>query len=164
MTHSIRATSYPEVAFVRGLLVNPDLTDLTPDGDLVWLGPSNGDGYPYVRYEGRMIGVHRLVFRVLVGDLAPREPVHHRCGVRACVLPGHLQRATHAANSLEMLARRGYEARLARMDEVLVDLAADLRGDLEVLLDRIAHVEDRSSRLAEALRHLDPGHPILTPN
>lgn len=157
------ATSWPEVAFVRGLLIDPERTTIGPEGDILWTGPSNGAGYPYVRYRGRMVGVHRLVYGTLVGDLAPREPVHHICGYRACIRPGHLQRATAASNVLEMLARRGYEARIDRMEEVLADLAVDLKRDTEDLLDRLAHAEDRVRQLADALAGLDPSHPALVP-
>jgi hypothetical protein len=124
-------------------------TRVTADGCLAWTGARNEAGYPYVAVDTpdgrRMLGAHRYVYASLVGHLAPGEHVHHRCGVRSCVHPAHLQRATARANVGEMLARRGYEARIRHLEDALgeavAEAVADLRAIIDAQADRIAELE-----------------------
>lgn len=143
-------------------------------GCLLWTGACNDDGYPYVSVGGRMTGAHRVVYEALVGPLARGEPVHHRCGNRRCVLPEHLQAATVATNNLEMLARQGYEARLAAAHEWLEDAVAEALEGLRDALDTmpahvVEHLNDRAEYLTgrvavleTALAELDPDHLLLS--
>ena len=58
--------------------------------------------------------------------LGPRNEVthaHHKCANTACVNPNHLEPATAAENSLEMLARNSYLARIAELEGVIAELA-----------------------------------------
>lgn len=159
MTVRFRGQPWQPQALARHLL---DTRTRYVRGHLLWTKARNDAGYPYVRLDGRMVGTHRFIYSALVGDLAPREPVHHRCAVRACVRPEHLQRATTASNNLEMLARRGYEARLATAHEWLADAVADMATPVaDVLADHLDYLTEREAQLAAALASLAPDHPLL---
>ena len=71
-----------------------------------WRGATNGNdfraywigGYGYVRHEGRIERVHRLVYRLLIEEPGPL--LHHRCDNRRCCRPNHLEPATASTNQL----------------------------------------------------------------
>ena len=82
--------------------------------------------YASVGWNGTSIGVHRLVYMLHYGEDISGAVIHHMCGNGACVNPEHLQRAHAAENTLEMLARRDYEAEIARLQLRIVELEAEL--------------------------------------
>lgn len=66
---------------------------MAEDGCWLWTASLNSAGYGQVHYrEGArtMWGAHRLIYKLLVGDLP--EELHHECFVRRCVNPAHLVR------------------------------------------------------------------------
>lgn len=126
----------------RSVLVS-DRVEVDYNGCLRWQGAHNDDGYPYIYLDGKMVGAHRFIFGTLVGDLAPGEPVHHKCDTRDCIRPDHLQRATAASNNLDMLARVGYERRLASVEAILADYAYELIQERDELRRTIAHLRSQ---------------------
>jgi hypothetical protein len=52
--------------------------------------------------------------------------IHHICANARCINPEHLQRASAAENTLEMMARRDYEAEIARLQLRIIELEAKL--------------------------------------
>lgn len=70
--------------------------------------------------SGKRKQAHRAVYEYFSGDeLTPRDAVHHKCGVRACVEFTHLQKITPAENSAEMLERTWYKRRIADLEQAL---------------------------------------------
>lgn len=70
-------------------------------GCWVWTGSTDKDGYG--RYSGE--GVHRLVYRLLVGEIpADRPQLDHvaalGCVYRACCWPAHLEPVTSRTNTM----------------------------------------------------------------
>jgi hypothetical protein len=61
-----------------------------PDGCWLWDGPMQAKGYGQVR-ERR---VHRLAWEHWVGSIPEGAHLHHRCGVKACFNPRHLETLT----------------------------------------------------------------------
>lgn len=57
---------------------------------LVWQGAVNSSGYGVVRDGPRLVLVHRVIAVARYGPL-PGMDVHHRCGVRRCWQPEHLE-------------------------------------------------------------------------
>ncbi|WP_149030425.1 hypothetical protein [Kitasatospora sp. MBT66] len=49
-------------------------------------------------------------------------PIHHKCAVRACVNPLHLQAVTPVENTAEMLERKALKARIAELEAELARL------------------------------------------
>lgn len=67
---------------------------------LVWQGAANGDGYGSVWDADRKtsVAVHRTMYRHLVGEIPTGTEVNHRCGVKRCWKPDHLEAVTHREN------------------------------------------------------------------
>jgi hypothetical protein len=75
---------------------NPD-----PLGCWTWTGAiSSGTGYGGVRYQGRQLGAHRVVYELLVGVIPDGLQLDHLCRNRACVNPAHLEPVTGRVNVL----------------------------------------------------------------
>ena len=58
-----------------------------PDGGYAKVGPSWPDTY-----------VHRLMFTIFFGPIPPDLEIDHKCRVRCCVNPKHLEAVTHLVN------------------------------------------------------------------
>ena len=67
------------------------------DGDCwMWLKSIGSEGYGRIWKDDRHVMAHRVYYETHVGPIAPGHEVHHICGVRACVNPGHLTQVTRA--------------------------------------------------------------------
>ena len=71
-----------------------------PSGCLLWVGPVDRDGYPRIRYGGRLTRVARLICGVEDGRRAL-----HTCDVPACINSDHLYVGTGADNTADMMRR-----------------------------------------------------------
>ncbi len=69
------------------------------NGCWVWTGPRFKSGYGQVRFEGKTVRVHRLVFRLLSGELP--SVLHHTCNNKLCCNPAHLQGMERSSHSRE---------------------------------------------------------------
>ena len=68
--------------------------DVDGAGCWIWNGCVHPLGYGMVRRDGRNQMAHRYVYERERGALDPGLHLHHRCGVRACVNPAHLEPLT----------------------------------------------------------------------
>lgn len=94
------------------------LREAVPSGDcLLFRQGTSATGYVGVRYKGKTVRSHRLVYAEINGEIPPGVHIHHKCGNSYCVQPDHLQLASAAENTLEMLGRKSYEARIAYLEE-----------------------------------------------
>jgi len=98
------------------------LEESTPDGDCLLFGTSQVNRYPQVRVDNANATAHRVVFRSMNPDAPKGAPVHHKCGNSYCVKPDHLQLASCAENTLEMLGRRAYEAEISHLKARIAEL------------------------------------------
>jgi hypothetical protein len=97
------------------------------EGDcLVW--PQQVNKYANVWHNNTNWKAHRLSYHLATGDEIQGIPIHHICANGFCIRPEHLQRASQAENTLEMLARRDYEAEIARLQLRIIELEAQLEG------------------------------------
>lgn len=75
-----------------------DKVKLEPSGCWTWTAARCRKGYARfgLKRSGRnvTVGVHRLMFRVFRHEIADDIQVHHVCGNRGCVNPGHLVAVT----------------------------------------------------------------------
>lgn len=75
------------------------------EGCWIWLGKLSDKGYPFLtmRISGRKSPVnrraHRLSLLVFKGVDAGKDDVDHRCRVRMCINPEHLQVVTTQENT-----------------------------------------------------------------
>lgn len=92
-----------------------------------WLWPQlRSDGYGVVKIDGLRWRVHRLVWHHLVMPLSKAAVVHHRCGVRACCNPDHLQATSSHANNAEMMARQALLSHIAVLEAEVHDLMEEV--------------------------------------
>ncbi len=78
-------------------------------GCWLWIRALNTHGYGKVKLGKRIAGAHLIFYENLVGQVPEGMELDHKCRVRCCVNPAHLEPVTHAEN-----ARRGARAKLTR--------------------------------------------------
>ena len=59
----------------------------------------SGNGYGKVSWKGRAWMAHRLVYALLVGPIPWRMVLDHKCRVRACCNPDHMEPVTGKTNT-----------------------------------------------------------------
>lgn len=101
-------------------------------GDCLLFGKNQNQRYGsvwVVEDDGtkRFLLAHRYMYELHTGEDIKGVTVHHVCANPRCINPEHLQRASQAENTLEMLARRDYEAEIARLNERIADLESQLK-------------------------------------
>lgn len=64
----------------------------------IWQGPIDRDGYGKVKFGWQMHQAHRLMYWRVVGDPKGAH-VHHKCDVKACVNPAHLELISSAEHN-----------------------------------------------------------------
>lgn len=66
-------------------------------GCWLWTGSTHTKGYGYTSLRGRA-RAHRLTYEVLVAPIPHGLVLDHKCRVRCCVNPAHLEPVTHRVN------------------------------------------------------------------
>ncbi len=95
------------------------------NGCWLWTAAKSGPGYGVIG-QGAMGGlVHRHALEASLGRPLGKQTVHHRCAVRACCNPDHLQLVTQRENTAEMFERNYYIRRIAVLEAALMDVAPD---------------------------------------
>jgi hypothetical protein len=104
------------------------------NGCWIWNGTGTA-GYGLItaslpgRPKKRGYLVHRLAYEHWVGPIPPGETVHHKCNVRLCFNPEHLELATHRENLGEMFARRALLQRIASLEAEVAELRRQLNTE-----------------------------------
>lgn len=65
----------------------------------------NGEGYGYMRHNGKFHRIHRFIYQECFGDVPDNLVVRHKCDVRSCINPEHLELGTTQENTLDCIAR-----------------------------------------------------------
>lgn len=99
------------------------------DGEHCWKWSGRlENGYGRFDYSNTCAFAHRYSYsyynRIDLEDLVGAH-IHHKCSVRSCVNPAHLQIATPADNTAEMLARNTYLNALKKSQEIISGLAPE---------------------------------------
>jgi hypothetical protein len=72
-----------------------------------WIGATNDEGYPHIRYNGRIVKASHAAWFIATGKWPPKNrELCHTCDERACVKFAHLFKGTHLQNMQDM-ARKG---------------------------------------------------------
>lgn len=64
-----------------------------------WTAASDGDGYGTFIIRKKVLLAHRIAFVSIGGVIPEGTELDHRCRVRGCVRPDHLEPVTHKENS-----------------------------------------------------------------
>lgn len=67
-------------------------------GCWLWLGKLQHKGYPMIGAYGKWVSAHRFSYEQFVGKIPPGLEIDHKCSVRSCVNPQHLEAVTHLEN------------------------------------------------------------------
>lgn len=74
----------------------------------ICLHPVEGSGYPVIRWRRKLLRCHRVSYQRHKGVIPSGFMVTHRCDVRRCVNPGHLEAKPGWRNSAEASGRGRY--------------------------------------------------------
>lgn len=67
-------------------------------GCFLWVGAVNQAGYGQKQHAGKVRLAHRIAFEMAKGPIPDGLVIDHKCGVRCCVNPDHLQATTFGRN------------------------------------------------------------------
>lgn len=88
---SLQARFWPKVKFT--------------DSCWLWSASISGVGYGQISFRGKPATIHRLVWELYFGPVPIGKIVRHKCDVRHCCNPEHLEVGTYADNSMDMVNR-----------------------------------------------------------
>lgn len=87
----------------------------SPESDCwLWTGRLDEHGYGAFNYKGKPRGAHRIAYALMTSQVAEDLEVDHRCRVRPCVNPRHLEPVTGEENRLRY--RQALHAMVADAD------------------------------------------------
>lgn len=69
-------------------------------GCWLWRG-STSNGYGYIGYKNKNLRVHIVSYLIFKGKFPIGFDIHHKCNVRNCCNPDHLEAITHLENVLK---------------------------------------------------------------
>lgn len=68
-------------------------------GCWLWFACMQGDGYGSIKVRGRMVLAHRFSYETLVTPIPVGLQLDHKCRVRSCCNPAHLEPVSTAENT-----------------------------------------------------------------
>lgn len=154
-----------------------DVLVAAPDanGCRIWMGSRSGFGHGQFRWRGKIVGAHRLAWRVANGN-APIPAglvVRHRCNRAACVEGSHLELGTQADNVADMLdagrAVVGEAHYAAKLTEATVLEAREMYAagghTITALAARfgVTDMVMRDVLVGKTWRHITGGAPVSPP-
>lgn len=71
----------------------------TSSGCVLWSGPKNAYGYGMIEHRKTRYLTHRLLWELQNGGIPQGFLIDHRCGIRLCCNPEHLQVVTPEGNA-----------------------------------------------------------------
>jgi hypothetical protein len=74
-------------------------------GCWLWAGPHDGKGYGFFKLNNRSVRAHRFSYEQVNGSIGAGLCVDHKCSVRCCVNPEHLEAVTLRENAVRTVKR-----------------------------------------------------------
>jgi hypothetical protein len=87
----------------------------------VWQWSLGGGGYGQAMVGRTLVRAHREFYEAVVGPIPPGHDIHHRCRVRACINPDHLEPLSRKDH------RNGHAPEACRLGHPLVRVGVNLR-------------------------------------
>lgn len=78
-------------------------------GCFIWMGGLNEDGYGRVWANNKMSRAHRVAYEYFIGPVPKGKVLDHKCRMRCCVNPDHLEPVFQGEN-----IRRGFAGEVVR--------------------------------------------------
>lgn len=72
--------------------------DRKPNQCWLWTGCKTPDGYGFMHAGERSLPVHQIAYELMKGAIPVGRELDHRCNIRACCNPDHLEPVTHREN------------------------------------------------------------------
>ena len=96
-------------------------------GCWLWTGALDSGGYASftetkLGQKKAMVRIHRRVAELASGPIPAGYQVHHKCAIRRCINPDHLERTDARSNIGEMLARNAFLTRISLLEDALREL------------------------------------------
>lgn len=82
-------------------------------GCWIWAAYVDPGGYGRFSVVGQSLRAHRITYRALVGPIPDGREIDHRCRVRACCNPLHLEAVSHRENLYRGMAPAAINRRRA---------------------------------------------------
>ena len=114
------------------------LSEPNDNGCVLWTGTQSVSGYGFLSIQQRNVKAHRLAFYCANGYF-PGEGrvVGHKCDVKLCCNPDHLEDITHKENMKQMKDRnrafKGTKPRLTREQKIYISTSQE---SIRVLTDK----------------------------
>lgn len=81
-----------------------------PDACWPWRGGCTKKGYGEIRVGKKMVYAHRVAYERASGPIPEGKIILHKCDVRICCNPSHMEVGTRADNNVDMV-EKGRQAR-----------------------------------------------------
>jgi len=106
-----------------------------PDACWLWKASRGGSGYGHVwieiNGERRCVDAHKRAWTLTHGPVPHGQVVRHRCNVKTCVNPAHLELGSYSENTVDAL-RDGFGGVKLRAADIRAILAERYAGRLRV--------------------------------
>jgi len=74
-------------------------------GCLEWQGKIGSNGYPYINYYAKYESIHRIIWKIIKGDIPKGIKICHTCDNTKCVNILHLFKGTQLDNMKDMVSK-----------------------------------------------------------
>ena len=92
---------------------------MNDNGCILWKGATYDNGYGLFNIEGKNWRTHRLAYTLANGDIPEGALIGHKCDVRLCCNPEHLEAITHIENMRQMAERGRAKKEYKRVEHSL---------------------------------------------
>lgn len=128
------------------------------NGCWLWDKRCESQGYAVVRFMGRHLKVHRLMFELVRGSIPNGLHLDHLCRNRNCVNPDHLEAVSHKENVLRGEGPTAINAKKTHCKRGHPLIPENLRNDPKgyrhcKVCDRI-RTADHAQRKRDKIKHL----------
>lgn len=80
--------------------------EIAPGGCWIWTMSTDRSGYSQTQVYGKPLAAHVVSYLLTYGDIPEGMTVNHKCAVRNCINPDHLELLTAGDNTREAASRR----------------------------------------------------------